>query len=89
MFTTKRFALLVAAASLLTLFLAACQPQVVEVEVTRVVTETITEVVEGEEVVVEVTRVVTEVVEAEPEPAGPTSKDLIVCTAQEPETLYG
>ena len=65
MFTKKRFSLLVAAAALLSLALVACQPQVVEVEVTRVVTETVTEVVEGEEVVVEVTRVITEVVEAD------------------------
>lgn len=44
---------------------AACQPQTVEVEVTRVVTDTITEEVEVEvpvEVIVEVTRVVTETV---------------------------
>ena len=74
--------------------LAACQPQTqtetVTVEVTRVVTETVVE--EGEEVVVTVVVTETEVVEVEVEPEeemveeGP--KDLIVCQAQEPETLY-
>ena len=67
--------------------LAACQPASGEpIEVTRVVTETVT--VEGE--VVEVTKIVTETVVVEPEvsdePAQP--KDLIVCMAQEPDTLY-
>jgi peptide/nickel transport system substrate-binding protein len=74
MFTKKR-GLLVAALLLLAVVLVACQPQevvvtrVVEQEVTRVITETITE--EGE--VVEVTRIVTEVVEvpAGEEPTGP------------------
>lgn len=43
--------------------IAACQPQTVEVEVTRVVTDTVTEEVEVPvEVIVEVTRVVTETV---------------------------
>ncbi|MDJ0753235.1 MAG: peptide ABC transporter substrate-binding protein [Ardenticatenaceae bacterium] len=89
MFTKKRFALLVAALTLGTLVLAACQPQVVEVEVTRVVTETVTEVVEGETVEVEVTRVVTEeVMVEEEEPESMASKDLIICMAQEPDTLY-
>jgi peptide/nickel transport system substrate-binding protein len=75
--------------------LAACQsaePQVVEV--TRVVTETVVETVttEGEtqEVPVEVTRVVVETVVVEPTaaPEEVKPKDLIVCMAQEPETLY-
>ena len=72
--------------------LAACQPttETVEVEVTRVVTETVVE--EGEEVVVTVVVTETEVVEVEVEPeepeAEPVSKDLIVCMAQEPDTLY-
>lgn len=73
--------------------LAACQPQTetVTVEVTRVVTETIVE--EGGTETIEVTRVVTETVvetvevEAAPEEE-PINKDLIVCQAQEPETLY-
>ncbi len=74
--------------------LAACSPEVVtetvEVEVTRVVTEEV--VVEGETVEVTVVETVVEevVVEvtAEPveEPAAP--KDLIICMAQEPATLY-
>ena len=79
------FILLVGA---MVLLFAACTPQAetVPVEVTRVVTETVT--VEGE--TVEVTRVVTEtVIEApveEPEVARP--KDLIVCVGQEPDSLY-
>jgi len=89
MFTKKRFALLIGALTLGAFTLAACQPQVVEVEVTRVVTETVTEVVEGETVQVEVTRVVVEEVVVEPEEEMvETSKDLIICMAQEPETLY-
>lgn len=74
--------------------LAACQstaePQVVEV--TRVVTETTVETitVEGEpqEVIVEVTRVVTETVEPPAEEVPPAEKHLIVCMAQEPDTMY-
>lgn len=73
------------------LFLAACQPaEPVTVEVTRVVTETVE--VEGEEVVV--TQIVTEtivetvVVEATEEPAPDLPKDLIICMAQEPDTMY-
>lgn len=72
--------------------LAACSPEVVtetvEVEVTRVVTEEV--VVEGETVEVTVVETVTEVVEVTPvpdeEPSAP--KDLIICMAQEPATLY-
>ncbi len=74
--------------------LAACQstaePQVVEV--TRVVTETTVETitVEGEpqEVIVEVTRVVTETVAPPAEDTPPADKHLIVCMAQEPDTMY-
>ena len=65
------------------LALAACQPQAAEtVEVTRIVTE------EGAEV--EVTRIVEEVVEvtAAPTEAPAQPKDLVVCMAQEPDTLY-
>jgi peptide/nickel transport system substrate-binding protein len=66
--------------------LAACQPASQTVEVTRIVTETVT--LEGEEV--EVTRVVSETIVVTPEetedPARP--KNLIVCMAQEPDTLY-
>jgi peptide/nickel transport system substrate-binding protein len=68
MFAKKRIALMIAALGVLALALAACQPATQIVEVTRVVTETITEA--GQEV--EVTRVVTEsqevVVTATPEP---------------------
>ncbi|HRO23873.1 MAG TPA: ABC transporter substrate-binding protein, partial [Promineifilum sp.] len=59
MFTKNRIGLLMAALLVLALGLVACQPQTQTVEVTRVVTETITE--EGQEVVV--TSVVTEVQE--------------------------
>ena len=90
MFNTKKWALAALLIALGAVVLAACTPttETVTVEVTRVVTETVVE--EGVEV--EVTRVVTETVvetvevEPEEEPAGP--KDLIVCMAQEPETLY-
>jgi peptide/nickel transport system substrate-binding protein len=90
MFNLKKWALVALFVALGAVVLAACTPttETVTVEVTRVVTDTVT--VEGEQV--EVTRVVTEtVVETvevapEAEPAGP--KDLIVCMAQEPETLY-
>ncbi|MCP5094919.1 MAG: hypothetical protein GY943_05140, partial [Chloroflexi bacterium] len=70
--------------------LAACSPQTeqVTVEVTRVVTETVE--VEGEQVEVTVIVTETEIVEVEateaPEEVPP--KDLIVCMAQEPDTLY-
>ncbi|KAA3660888.1 MAG: extracellular solute-binding protein [Chloroflexi bacterium] len=72
----RRVSLLLALFALLGLVLTACQPQTVEVEVTRVVTETetiteqveVTRVVEGEVVTeeIEVTRVVEVEVEAEP-----------------------
>lgn len=60
----KRIGLLAAFMAIIALVLAACSPQTVEVpvEVTRVITETVTEVVEGEPVEVEVTRVVTETI---------------------------
>jgi peptide/nickel transport system substrate-binding protein len=94
MFSYKKLALLLA--GLMLLALAACQPQVQTVEVTRVVTETVTEVVEGEPVEVQVTSVVVvtatpdpnATTEEEPEAMEPKSKDLIVCMAQEPDTLY-
>lgn len=90
MFNTKKWALVALIVALGAVVLAACTPttETVTVEVTRVVTETVVE--EGQ--TVEVTRVVTETVvetvEVEPEaqPAGP--KDLIVCMAQEPDTMY-
>ena len=67
MFKTKRTGLMMAAFMLLALVLVACQPETVvetvveQVEVTRVITETVVE--EGESV--EVTRVVTEVEQVE------------------------
>ncbi|MEZ4646327.1 MAG: hypothetical protein R3E31_26985 [Chloroflexota bacterium] len=89
----KRWALVALFVMLGAVVLAACQPQTetVTVEVTRVVTETVE--VAGE--AVEVTRVVTETVvetvtvevAAEEEMVeGP--KDLIICQAQEPNTMY-
>lgn len=86
----KRWAWTMLAITIGALFLAACQPQTetVTVEVTRVVTETVVE--EGEQV--EVTRIVTETVvetqEVTPEPEALGTKDLVVCMAQEPDTLY-
>lgn len=75
--------------------LAACQSaEPTVVEVTRVVTETVVETVEveggTEEVQVEVTRVVVETVVVEPTaaPVEAQPKDLVVCMAQEPTTLY-
>lgn len=92
MFTNKKWALTIVVVLMAVVALAACQPQVEEriVEVTRVVTETVE--VEGEPV--EVTRIVTETQvvevtrEADQVDTGPTNKDLIVCMAQEPATLY-
>jgi peptide/nickel transport system substrate-binding protein len=94
MMNMKRWALVALFVMLGAVVLAACQPQTetVTVEVTRVVTETVE--VAGE--TVEVTRVVTETVvetvtvevETEPEPAPAGPKDLIVCQAQEPDTMY-
>ncbi len=90
MFGKTKLILAIVSMLALSALLAACQPQVVEVEVTRVTTETITEVVEGEPIEVEVTRIVEEIIEVVPTeaPAEPVSKDLIVCMAQEPDTLY-
>lgn len=92
---SKKWTFIVAVVMLAAIALVACQPETVTetVEVTRVVTETVE--VEGEtievtreiveEVMVEVTREVE--VEAE-EVMEPARTDLIVCMAQEPETLY-
>lgn len=83
MFKIRRAGLLLAALAIVALLVVACQPETVEVpvevEVTRVVTETVTE--EGQEV--EVTRVITEqvVVTATPEPAEEVSS-----TAPDPTT---
>lgn len=74
--------------------LAACQPQTetVTVEVTRVITETVE--VEGETVVVTevVVETVVETVEVEAEPeeemVEDLPKDMIICQAQEPDSLY-
>ena len=86
----KRWAWTILAIAIGALFLAACQPQAAPeiVEKTRIVTETIT--VSGDPV--EVTRVVVETAvplptpEEEPEEAQP--KNLVVCMAQEPDTLH-
>lgn len=85
MLKNKKFGLLLTALAVLTIVLVACTPETVEVvkevEVTRVVTETVVE--EGE--TVEVTRVVTEIQEVvvEPEPveaAMPVKADPTVYT---------
>ena len=90
MFKTKRLSLLLVAIAILAVLLVACQPETVEVikevEVTRVITETVVE--EGQ--TVEVTRVVTEIqeviVEPEPEVVEPMmSSDPTVYT----EVLFG
>ncbi|MBK7915442.1 MAG: hypothetical protein IPJ94_04135 [Chloroflexi bacterium] len=73
----KKMALLVAAIMVFAVLLVACQPETVEVvkevpvEVTRVITETVTEAGQS----TEVTRVVTEqvIVTATPEPVAPVS----------------
>ncbi len=87
----KKLALVALFALFGAVILAACQPttETVTVEVTRVVTETVVE----EGVTVEVTRVVTETVVETVEVEAPVeevmvNKDLIICMAQEPETLY-
>jgi peptide/nickel transport system substrate-binding protein len=79
MFKYKKWVLLF---TLGVIVLAACQskPVVRTIEVTRVVTET--EVVEVETVVETI------VVEAEPEEELPAPKELIICQAQEPDSLY-
>ncbi len=70
--------------------IVACGPttETVTVEVTRVTTETVE--IEGETVEVTVVVTETEVVEVVPteEPEEAQPKDLIVCMAQEPDTLY-
>ncbi|MCA9923809.1 MAG: peptide ABC transporter substrate-binding protein [Anaerolineales bacterium] len=90
MFQSKRWAIIALLILIGGIVLAACAPQTetVTVEVTRVVTETVE--VEGEPVVqtVVITETVIEEVPAAVEDAGPQSKDLIVCMAQEPDTLY-
>lgn len=81
----KKLWLLIATLLLAAIAIAACQPQTVEVEVTRVVE------VEGEEVVVtEIVEVpVTVEVEVEGEAeAAPARDTLVICQGQEPDTLY-
>ncbi len=91
MIKLKKSLLAIVGLSALALVLSACEAQIVEVEVTRVVTETVVEEVMVEGEVVEVEKEVEVVVTATPEPAmeeEAASKDLIICMAQEPETLY-
>jgi len=93
MFTKNRIGLVMAALLVLALGLVACQPQSQVVEVTRIVTETVTE--EGQ--VVEVTKVVTEVEEvvvtATPEPeqemsmVAPDANTYVVQTFGDIDTL--
>jgi peptide/nickel transport system substrate-binding protein len=92
MFSHKRWALIAIIVMIAAVALAACQPETVEkiVEVTRVVTEEVE--VQGE--TVEVTRVVVEEVEVpvevtpEEEPVEEGPINLVICQAQEPDTLY-
>lgn len=91
-FFQKRPLTIVTATLLLSIIIAACSattdPVVQQVEVTRIVTDTIE--IEGQ--TQEVTVVVTEVVEVEvtpePEPEEPVAKDMVICMAQEPDTLF-
>lgn len=90
---SKKWTFVVAVVMLAAIALVACQPETVTetVEVTRVITEVQEVEVEGETVEVEVTRVVEEIVEVEVVPDEVMEEartDLIVCMAQEPETLY-
>ena len=88
---SKKLALAALFALFGAVLLAACQPttETVEVEVTRVVTETVVEEGETVEVTVVVTETVVEEVVVEPEvEEEAVNKDLIVCMAQEPDTLY-
>lgn len=86
MFSKKNWGIITLTLFLGALVLAACSPtsETVTVEVTRVVTETVE--IDGQPV--EVTRIVeaTAVPDTEPADAGP--KHLIICMAQEPDTLY-
>lgn len=87
----KRWALIALFVFLGAVVLAACTPGTpTTVEVTRVVTETVT--VEGQTVTVEVTRVetvtVVETVVAPTDVPEAKPKDLIICQAQEPDSLY-
>jgi peptide/nickel transport system substrate-binding protein len=89
MFKTKRIGLILAALMLLVLVLVACEPETivetVQVEVTRVITETVVE--EGE--TVEVTRVVTETVVETVEvevPAEEEEAEAVSMTAPDPTT---
>jgi peptide/nickel transport system substrate-binding protein len=79
MFTKNRIGLVLAALLVMALVLVACQPQSQVVEVTRVVTETVTE--EGQ--TVEVTRVVTEVEEVV---VTPTAEPAAPIAAPDPTT---
>lgn len=87
MSTIKRGWLIVAALALVATILAACQPQTTTVEITRVITSEPV-LVEGTPVIQ--TQVIKEevVVTATSAPVEAKPKDLIVCMAQEPETLY-
>ncbi|MEM7330762.1 MAG: ABC transporter substrate-binding protein [Chloroflexota bacterium] len=67
---------------------ATTDPIIQEVEVTRVVTETVIEEGEAVEVTVVVTETETVFVTPTPEPEPERPKDLIICMAQEPASTY-
>ena len=81
---TKRLGFFVVLVAALALILVACQPQTVEV--TRVVTETITETVTLEGTPVEVTRVVTETVVETVQVEAPTEEVMMDLSAPDPTT---
>ena len=84
--STKRLGFFVVLVAALALLLVACQPQTVEV--TRVVTETITETIEVEGQPVEVTRVVTEtVVETVEVEADPVEEEMASFSAPDASTF--
>jgi peptide/nickel transport system substrate-binding protein len=92
MFTQKKSLLWLAALAIIALVIAACQPQVETVEVTRVVENTVVETVTVEGEVIEVTRVVestvVETVTVEVEvPAEPAEEAPVDFTAEDP-TVY-
>ena len=86
--TKKRFGIFVALMAMFAMIVVACSPQTVEVpvEVTRVVTETVTEMVEGEEVMVEVTRVVTETIIETVEVEAGGDEEMMATSAPDPTT---
>ncbi|MEZ4594067.1 MAG: ABC transporter substrate-binding protein [Chloroflexota bacterium] len=84
----KRLGLFVALMAMFAMIVVACSPQTVEVpvEVTRVVTETITQEIAGETVEVEVTRVVTETIIETVEVEAGGEEEMMATGAPDPTT---